>query len=373
MTGRSPNLLKFVLALAVILSLFSVPINAMDCEKVAQYVKPSLALVYRGSAKKPDPYGTGFAISSKGHILTCAHVVMGLDGKPVSTSKEPVWVRLSDGRRLKSRIIFFDPYHDLALIRVNVRGIPFLKFEKELAPLDTEVMVFGYSKNSAQAVFSSGIVRHTWKLGVLGTTATVNPGDSGGPMVNGSGHVVGVVALKILEEDLQFASAAVASTAVARMLLEFQINIPGLYSHVPAETSAAYGKLKKQLAAISGLKDKKSEEKRISLLQQSLDIEENSEIRDKLIAALIKLGRRADAIQAAKDGVIDYEPEDSNGPRRLAETYANLSMPKEALETFEAAIKAQPKSYLLHQGLGEFYENSMRKTNNSQRLSRSTY
>ena len=145
----------------------------------------------------PDPmHGTvpaaGFLVEPEGLILTVAHVVTGEDR---------VEVELSDGRRLPGLVIGRDTEADLAVIRVAASGaLPGLRLgDSDRVRVGEMVLALGHPYGMRRAV-SLGIV--SWKgpppgeapAGVeyIHTDALVHPGNSGGPLVNLAGEVIGI-------------------------------------------------------------------------------------------------------------------------------------------------------------------------------------
>src|SRR5438445_804580 len=134
------------------------------------------------------PPAAGFIIDAGGTVLTVAHAVPGEDR---------VEIGLSDGRRLPGRVIGRDPRTDLAVVRVEGAGdLPALRLgESDPVRVGEIVLALGHPYGLLGAV-SLGIV--SWKgpppegglpgFDFLHTDALVNPGSSGGPLVNLAGE-----------------------------------------------------------------------------------------------------------------------------------------------------------------------------------------
>src|SRR5690606_30650496 len=136
----------------------------------------------------PRGVGSGFIISEDGYILTNNHVVEGANG---------IFVTLTDGKEHTAEIIGTDPRTDIALIKIDA---------KDLAPLpigDSKglkkgqwVLAIG-SPFGLDSTVTAGIVsainRDTGDyLPFIQTDVAVNPGNSGGPLINLAGEVVGI-------------------------------------------------------------------------------------------------------------------------------------------------------------------------------------
>lgn len=140
-------------------------------------------------------YGSGFVVDSDGHILTNAHVI---DGATRLT------VVLDDGTRLTARVVGTDPMRDIALIKVEPRQrqltvLPLVKQTRE----GEEVVALGYPLGGGNLTVTKGIVSVLVTRGSLAyiqTDAALNPGNSGGPLLNSRGEVVGMNT-SVLRED----------------------------------------------------------------------------------------------------------------------------------------------------------------------------
>jgi S1-C subfamily serine protease len=148
--------------------------------------------------------GSGFVVSRSGYILTNAHVVTNAPSSPVRSAPR-VFVEFEDGDRAPARIIGWDVYSDVGLLKIEPSAHP-------LAPLPLgdsarvlvgePVAVIG-SPFGNQTSLSVGIVSATRRSisgltsdyqlpGVIQTDAAVNRGNSGGPLLDAAGRVIGI-------------------------------------------------------------------------------------------------------------------------------------------------------------------------------------
>lgn len=136
----------------------------------------------------PRGVGSGFFISDDGYILTNHHVIDGADG---------ILVTLTDGRELKAKVIGSDQRTDVALIKVETKDAPALQIGD---PANLKkggwVLAFG-SPFGLDSTVTAGIVSAIGRdtgdyLPFIQTDVAVNPGNSGGPLVNMQGQVVGI-------------------------------------------------------------------------------------------------------------------------------------------------------------------------------------
>lgn len=175
--------------------------------------------------------GSGFVIDAQGHILTNHHVVDGVG---------QVEVTLSDGRQLRAEVVGVDPMTDLAVLRVAaVDLLPVEWGDSEQVVVGTPVWAVGSPFGLHQTV-TFGIISGKHRVDFSGTPysksvpggtaygdlmqsdVALNPGNSGGPLVNSKGEVVGVNAA-ILGETYRGISFSIPSRVaqhVARKLIE---------------------------------------------------------------------------------------------------------------------------------------------------------
>jgi serine protease Do len=133
--------------------------------------------------------GSGFIISSDGYVLTNAHVV---------ADASEVTVKLTDRREFVAKVIGVDKRSDVALIKIAASGLPTVRFgdSARLRPGQWVIAIgspFGFA-NSVTAGVVSATARPLDENAVpfIQTDAAVNPGNSGGPLFNVDGQVIGI-------------------------------------------------------------------------------------------------------------------------------------------------------------------------------------
>jgi serine protease Do len=134
--------------------------------------------------------GSGFIISSDGYLLTNAHVIDGAD---------EITVKLTDKREMKARVIGSDRRTDIALLKIDATGLPVVRMgdPNRLRVGEWVVAIgspFGF-ENTVTAGILSGKGRSLPQenfIPFLQTDVAVNPGNSGGPLFNMRGEVVGI-------------------------------------------------------------------------------------------------------------------------------------------------------------------------------------
>jgi len=140
--------------------------------------------------------GSGAIISEDGYIVTNNHVV---------ENASKVEITLEDNRRFTARVIGTDPTTDLALLKIEANNLPFIPFgNSDQAQIGEWVLAVGnpYELNSTvtAGIISAksrniGILRDESNMQVesfIQTDAAVNPGNSGGPLVNLNGEIIGI-------------------------------------------------------------------------------------------------------------------------------------------------------------------------------------
>jgi S1-C subfamily serine protease len=138
--------------------------------------------------------GTGFAISTNGYILTNLHIINGADSLYVQNSK---------GESFKVKSVYTDPQNDIAILKIsdkhfsNLSSIPY-SIKRSMSSIGEMVYTLGYPKDDA--VLGEGYVSS--KNGFIGDTTqyqvaiSVNPGNSGGPVLDNNGNLVGIISGK---------------------------------------------------------------------------------------------------------------------------------------------------------------------------------
>ena len=134
--------------------------------------------------------GSGFIVSADGLILTNAHVVRG--GTEVT-------VKLSDRREFKAKVLGSDTVTDVAVLRIDAKGLPTVRLgDPQRLQVGDPVMAigspFGFEQTATQGIVSAKGRSLPGDAAVpfIQTDAAVNPGNSGGPLFDAQGEVVGI-------------------------------------------------------------------------------------------------------------------------------------------------------------------------------------
>ncbi|MFD1140005.1 S1C family serine protease [Larkinella insperata] len=200
---------------------------------VAKKVSPSIVQIkvsgrqregqppVRGRSQPDGGTGSGFIISSDGYVITNNHVVAG-------ASK--IDVTLPDGRDFEATLIGRDPATDIAVIKIYGDGLKAIRFADSNQVQVGQIAIAVGNPYGFQYSVTAGVVSALGRTlrsesgrlidDVIQTDASLNPGNSGGPLVNSQGDVIGVNTAVILPaQGICFAVSSNLTAMVAGKLI----------------------------------------------------------------------------------------------------------------------------------------------------------
>lgn len=178
----------------------------MNEEELAQYVQERTVAVYVDH----EIVGTGFFIDADGIVVTCFHVIEGVFDLDIKDAN--IEVRLSNNVVYDlEKVIKFDYAYDIAVFKINNKGdkVPYFNVITEEPALYSKVYACGYKNGENTVTFNGGNISKNAdsdeKIGLAEAyvhDAEVYYGNSGGPLVNGYGEVIGInAAIHVYDES----------------------------------------------------------------------------------------------------------------------------------------------------------------------------
>jgi S1-C subfamily serine protease len=182
-----------------------------------------------GARRGPSGAGSGFVVTPDGYVLTNSHVV--------ATARR-IRVRTPAGEIAEAQVMGDDPATDLALVRVDPAAlaapsgaVPVLAIDGTIAPRVGQLAVAIGNPLGFESTVSTGVVSALGRSlrgrgnrlidGVIQHTAPLNPGNSGGPLLDGNGRVLGVnTAIIARSQGIGFAIAIETAAWVLGQLLQ---------------------------------------------------------------------------------------------------------------------------------------------------------
>ena len=212
-----------------------------------------------GNDEEQEPQGgvgSGFVVSEAGEIATNAHVVSQGEGDEIKRARE-VYVKFADGNQVRARIVGLDPNADVALLKLDTRSGLTLR----PLPLGTTrdvrvgapVAAIGSPFGEEQSL-SVGVVSATDRaiesltgfqtLGAVQTDAAINQGNSGGPLLNSQGQVIGINAqIRTSSGGGEGVGYAIPVDQVRRSLDQIRSDGKVRYAYLGVSTTPVYPQL----------------------------------------------------------------------------------------------------------------------------------
>jgi len=198
---------------------------------VVERVGPAVVSISLGRETRPEEFepvgaGSGFVVAPDGYIVTNSHVVQGA---PV------IEASFTDGRRLPASLVGQDDSTDLAVINVDASGLPFAELGESTGLRVGQLVIAVGNPFGFQSTVSTGVVSALGRSlrsrqgrlieNIIQHTAPLNPGNSGGPLLDSHGRVVGInTAIIAQAQGIGFAiPAATARWVVAQLISQGRV------------------------------------------------------------------------------------------------------------------------------------------------------
>ncbi len=185
----------------------------------------------RGTTRQRVGAGSGFLVSADGYVLTNRHVV--------DSDRAEYTVILNDaghrGEKVTARVVARDPGNDIAVLKIDRSGLPFLQFgDSDRLQVGQTAIAIGYSLGEFDNTVSKGVISglaRSIRAGdagngqseqledIIQTDAAINPGNSGGPLLDIAGNVVG---MNVAMADAQSIGFAIPSNEVRTVFTQVQ-------------------------------------------------------------------------------------------------------------------------------------------------------
>ncbi|MEA1886355.1 MAG: Do family serine endopeptidase [Bacteroidota bacterium] len=263
------------------------------------YQNPIMEFFYGEQYSRPREvrgYGSGVIVSNDGYIITNNHVIDGAD---------EVDVTLNDNRTFHATIIGRDPSTDIAVLRIDTEGLPFVRYgDSDELKLGQWVVAIGNPFNLTSTVTAGIVSAKGRSLGILNsryriesfiqTDAALNVGNSGGALVNIEGELVGITTAIISP------SGAYAGNSFA---------IPVNIVRKVVEDLREYGEVQRAIIGVN-----------IADVTSELAEEENiDEVKGVYITEIVPGGAADEAGMKAGDVIVRFDGKDTDTAAELQE------------------------------------------------------
>ena len=191
--------------------------NVVSCVSIQSTVTGN----YNGRSLSSTVTGSGFIISANGYIVTNHHVIDGVDSKSVS-------VMLQNGQSFEASIVGSEEANDIAVLKINADGLTPIKFGSSGSlSVGDPIYAIGDPLGTLNYTMTAGIVsgldriistESSQDITTFQIDAAVNSGNSGGPVFNAYGQVVGIVTAKYSDTGVEGLGFAIPVDEVIPMI-----------------------------------------------------------------------------------------------------------------------------------------------------------
>jgi S1-C subfamily serine protease len=230
-----------------------------DAAQVFEEAAPGVVTIRSVFGSAGAAEGSGFVLNSDGEIVTNAHVVTD-ESSGDREAAEQVYVEFPDRNVVSAEIVGFDPFVDIALLRIEPKGLklnPLELGDDHDLHVGQPVAAIG-SPFGEQQSLSVGVVSATDRSvrsltqfqisGAIQTDASINPGNSGGPLLDAAARVVGI------NQQIETSSGAndgvgfaVPVSSVKRSIAQLREDGEVEYAYIGVSSQALYPQLARKL------------------------------------------------------------------------------------------------------------------------------
>jgi S1-C subfamily serine protease len=199
--------------------------------------------------------GSGFVLNTDGEIVTNAHVVTDGTGGNLKPAKQ-VYVEFTDLQRVPAQVLGYDPFGDVALIKVDPSGLdlkPLKLGNDSTLAVGEPVAAIGSPFGEEQSL-STGVISATNRSvksltqfqieGAIQTDAAINPGNSGGPLLDPNAEVIGInQQIETRSNTNSGVGFAVPVSQIKRSLPQLRQGGKAEYAYIGVSSQALYPQL----------------------------------------------------------------------------------------------------------------------------------
>jgi S1-C subfamily serine protease len=230
--------------------------------RVAETLRPAVVNL-RGGRGRNQGSGSGILFTPDGFLLTNAHVVR---------NQERMRVRLSDGRDLSGRLVGADPWTDLAVVQAEAQALPHGQLGDSSSLRVGQLVVAIGSPLGFESTVTAGVISALGRTlrsitghlvdNVIQTDAALNPGNSGGPLVDSRCRVIGInTAVITPAQGICFAIPINIAKHIVPQLMQHgrvvrgYLGLHGRNVPLPADVARRHGLTQKSAVQVAALEE----------------------------------------------------------------------------------------------------------------------
>jgi S1-C subfamily serine protease len=230
-----------------------------DATRIFEEASPGVVTIRSIFGPESAAEGSGFVLNEEGEIVTNAHVVTD-ESSGSRKPAEEVFVEFSDHNVVEAEIVGFDPFADVALLKIDPDGFelhPLQLGDDAALKVGQPVAAIGSPFGEEQSL-STGVISATNRsvksltqfqiIGAIQTDASINPGNSGGPLLDANARVLGI------NQQIETSSGAnsgvgfaVPTSAIERSIKQLREKGTAEYAYIGVSSESLYPQLAEKL------------------------------------------------------------------------------------------------------------------------------